>query len=60
MVVIGLSIHTEEHMKREMVSAGAETLLSKEWAAEELIATIVKCRDERLREPKAAMLETPR
>ena len=60
MVVIGLSIHTEERMKREMVSAGAETLLSKEWAAEELIATIVKCRDERLREPKAAMLETPR
>jgi PAS domain S-box-containing protein len=53
MVVIGLSIHTEEHMKREIVSAGAETLLSKEWAAEELIATIVKCRDERLREPKS-------
>ncbi|WHZ27868.1 MAG: putative histidine-kinase [Nitrospira sp.] len=59
-VVIGLSVHTEEHMKREMVSAGAETLLSKEWAAEELIAMIVKCRDERLREPPAATLQVPR
>ncbi|MDC8450327.1 MAG: PAS domain S-box protein [Nitrospira sp.] len=53
MVVIGLSVHTEEHMKHEMVSAGAETLLSKECAAEELTATIVKYRDERLREPKS-------
>lgn len=54
MVVIGLSVHTEEHMKREMISAGAETLLSKESAGEELIAMIVKCRNERLREPPAA------
>lgn len=48
-VVIGLSIHTEERRKREIVSACAETLLSKECAAEELIATIVKSYDKRVK-----------
>lgn len=42
MTVIGLSAHTEEHMKHALLSAGAETLLSKECAAEELIPTIVE------------------
>lgn len=46
--MIGLSVHTEEQMKRDMVSAGAETLLPKECAADELTATIVKCYDERV------------
>lgn len=47
MVVIGLSVHTDEHMRREMISAGAEALVSKECAADELPATIVKYYDER-------------
>lgn len=42
MAMIWLSCHTEEHMKQDMLSAGVETLLSKECAAEELTAGIVK------------------
>jgi len=41
MAVIGLSGHAEEHIKQDMLSAGAETLLSKECATEELTAKIV-------------------
>ncbi|HET9394696.1 MAG TPA: response regulator, partial [Nitrospiraceae bacterium] len=48
MAVIGLSVHTDEQMTRDMISAGAETLLSKECAAEELAITIVKGHDKRV------------
>lgn len=48
LTVIGLSAHTKEHMKQNILSAGAETLLSKEFAADELIPTILKCYDERV------------
>jgi PAS domain S-box-containing protein len=41
MSVIGLSCHAEEHIKQDMLSAGAEVLLSKERAADELAANIV-------------------
>ena len=47
--VIGLSCHTEEHMKQDLLAAGAETLLSKEDAADILCTTIVACYDERAR-----------
>jgi PAS domain S-box-containing protein len=45
MTVIGLSAHTEEHLKQDLLSAGAETLLSKEYAADELIPTIIQYHD---------------
>jgi CheY-like chemotaxis protein len=47
-VVIGMSAHSEERMKRDIVSAGAETLLSKECSANDLIPTIIKCCDGRV------------
>ena len=53
MVVIGLSVHADELMKDKMISVGAETLLPKEFADEELIAAIVKSYDERLPAPKS-------
>ena len=53
MVVIGLSVHADELMKDKMISVGAETLLPKEFADEELIAAIVKSYDERLHAPKS-------
>lgn len=46
-VVIGLSAHTEEHMKRDILSSGAEILLSKEYAADELVPAILRCCDGR-------------
>jgi two-component system invasion response regulator UvrY len=45
MTVIGLSAHTDEQMKQDLLSAGAETLLSKENAADELIPMIIQCHD---------------
>jgi PAS domain S-box-containing protein len=51
--VIGLSVHIEAHIQQAMRSAGAETLLSKECAAEELAAAIVTCHDERVRAGKS-------
>lgn len=49
LAVIGLSGHAEEHMKQDMLSAGAETLLSKECATEELTAKIVNIYTQRSR-----------
>jgi two-component system invasion response regulator UvrY len=45
MTVIGLSAHTEEHLKQDLLASGAETLLSKEYAADELIPTIIQYHD---------------
>ena len=42
MVVLGLSVDTDESTQGLMMAAGAETLLSKECAADELTAAIVK------------------
>jgi CheY-like chemotaxis protein len=47
MVVIGLSVHRDEQTIHDMLTAGAEAVLSKESAADELTATIVKSYDER-------------
>lgn len=51
LAVIGLSVHIEPHIQQAMLSAGAETLLSKECAAEELTAAIIQAYGKRLRAP---------
>ena len=46
-VVVGISVHTDAHMRDAMVKAGAETLLAKECAADELYQAIVHSYDAR-------------
>ena len=49
LTVIGLSVHTDEQTRCEMVSAGAEALVSKECASDDLIAAIITSYDKRSR-----------
>jgi CheY-like chemotaxis protein len=47
MTVIGLSFHTEPPIVRDLMEAGAETLLSKDNADQDLAATIIRSYAER-------------
>jgi PAS domain S-box-containing protein len=40
MIIIGISAHDEGYVRREMLEAGADTFMSKDSPAEDLIATI--------------------